>query len=148
MDALFPLLLKSQDQPLFVPIGPAGLWLGQPGTPSVQIPALASPRGMCGPWRRTSCLWLVCFWLSLSVLPVIISVPFTRLSSLTRLLIFHCSLKLPPWDFKKKWEMVSYSLRVSSIQFFLPFSHATINKVDTAPASRSFGWKMPEVEGL
>lgn len=44
--------------------------------------------------------------------------------------------------------MASYSLHVSSMQFFLPFSPATINEVDTAPASRSFGWKMPEVEGL
>lgn len=88
-----------------------GLWLGQPGTLSLQISVLTSPR-VCGlpvlhlvrtMGGKQFCLWpwLICSWFSLSVVPVIISVPFTRLSSLSRLLmICHCSLKLPLWEFK------------------------------------------------
>lgn len=84
-----------------------GALTGQPGALSLQSLFLASPRAMWHPLpsnvgtmrerQFSSWLWLVCLWLSLSVLPVITAVPFTRLSSLTRLLmILHCSLKLPP----------------------------------------------------
>ena len=112
-------------------------------------PFLASPRDMWRPWRRTLCLLLICFWLFLSVLPVITSIPFTCLSTLTSFWYF-----IDRWNYLHKILNKSEKrpLRASTLaqcSFPLP----SFNRVDTAPAQslvfpRSFSWKMPEAEGL